>query len=175
MITSITLSDKRYPYTESLLTEAFPENERRDIPLQREMIRHNKKFFWNVVLFQDIPAGLLAFWNLGSFIYIEHFAIDPAKRNHGIGEQTMKEFIRKNKGPFVLEIEIPDTEISRRRMLFYERMGFRLADCPYEQPPYRKTDKSVPMRLMTYGKLFQRNDFPEIISAIYKNVYLKEE
>ena len=38
-----------------------------------------------------MPAGFLAVWEFESFIYIEHFAVDPALRNSGTGSAMLQE------------------------------------------------------------------------------------
>ena len=40
-------------------------------------------------------AGFLAVWEFESFIYIEHFAVDPALRNSGTGSAMLQELVKQ--------------------------------------------------------------------------------
>jgi hypothetical protein len=50
----------------------------------------------------------------------------------------------------LLEVEPGEDEISRRRILFYERLGMKLCPFDYKQPPYRKNEKPFPMLIMSF-------------------------
>lgn len=74
--------------------------------------------------------------------------------------------------PVVLEVEMPEDEMSRRRIGFYARQGFLLwEDHDYMQPPYRAGDAPLPMRLMAWGNLNAETDFTRVKNAIYSVVY----
>ena len=74
--------------------------------------------------------------------------------------------------PFVLEVEMPADDLSRRRIAFYERNGFTLwRDCAYMQPPYRPEDAPLPMLLMVKGNLSPEQDFPHVRQTIHREVY----
>ena len=48
----------------------------------------------------------------------------------------MKQFLVFCGTPVVLEVEMPTDEMSKRRIGFYERLGFELDNQVYHQPPY---------------------------------------
>ena len=74
--------------------------------------------------------------------------------------------------PFVLEVEMPADDLSRRRIAFYERNGFTLwRDCAYMQPPYRPEDAPLPMLLMVKGNLSPEEDFQRVKQTIHREVY----
>ena len=99
-----------------------------------------------------MPAGFLAVWEFESFIYIEHFAVDPALRNSGTGSAMLQELVKQYQKPICLEVELPEDELTRRRIGFYERNGFVFNEYPYIQPPISKGKSPVPLRIMTYGE-----------------------
>lgn len=76
--------------------------------------------------------------------------------------------------PIVLEVELPNDEMSIRRIGFYERVNYKLWKNEYSQPPYRKGDEYLPMHLMVYGDLNSEKDFDRIKYNLYKEVYLVE-
>ena len=118
-----------------------------------------------------MPAGFLAVWEFESFIYIEHFAVDPALRNSGTGSAMLQELVRKYQKQICLEVELPEDELTRRRIGFYERNGFVFNEYPYIQPPISKGKSPVPLRIMTYGEAITRETFEAIKNVLYRSVY----
>ncbi|MEI3169091.1 MAG: GNAT family N-acetyltransferase [Lachnospiraceae bacterium] len=108
-----------------------------------------------------MPAGFLAVWEFESFIYIEHFAVDPALRNSGTGSAMLQELVKQYQKPICLEVELPEDELTRRRIGFYERNGFVFNEYPYIQPPISKGKSPVPLRIMTYKSEITREDISE--------------
>lgn len=170
-IKKIRTYDKDYLYTEELLIKAFPKEERRDIIDQRQYTDLNPLFHCNSITNNNVYIGLITYWDFTEFIYIEHFATEPFYRNKGYGSQTLQILKEKNKVPIVLEAEEPTDEISRRRIAFYKRQGFKLEEYPYMQPPYRKDDEWIPMKLLTYGLESSEDMLNNIKNRVYKNVY----
>ena len=109
-----------------------------------------------------MPAGFLAVWEFESFIYIEHFAVDPALRNSGTGSAMLQELVKQYQKPICLEVELPEDELTRRRIGFYERNGFVFNEYPYIQPPISKGKSPVPLRIMTYGSAITQDTFEEM-------------
>ena len=118
-----------------------------------------------------MPTGFLAVWEFESFIYIEHFAVDPALRNSGTGSAMLQELVKQYQKPICLEVELPEDELTRRRIGFYERNGFVFNEYPYIQPPISKGKSPVPLRIMTYGEAITRETFEAIKNVLYRSVY----
>lgn len=118
-----------------------------------------------------MPAGFLAVWEFESFIYIEHFAVDPALRNSGTGSAMLKELVKQYQKLICLEVELPEDELTRRRIGFYERNGFVFNEYPYIQPPISKGKSPVPLRIMTYGEAITRETFEAMKNVLYRSVY----
>ena len=118
-----------------------------------------------------MPAGFLAVWEFESFIYIEHFAVDPALRNSGTGSVMLQELVKQYQKPICLEVELPEDELTRRRIGFYERNGFVFNEYPYIQPPISKGKSPVPLRIMTYKSEITREEFQKMKEILYRRVY----
>lgn len=173
-IRRITSSHEHYPFFEQLMQTAFPLQERRNADLQRTYADNNPRFHNNILLDEEMPIGLLTYWNFDSFLYIEHFAISENIRNKGYGQQAVTVLKDTWKGMMVLEVEEPTDELTRRRINFYERQGFILQVYPYKQPPYRESDEWFPMKLMTLREAnLTLNDHEKIKRVIYQEVYGK--
>ena len=83
----------------------------------------------------------------------------------------MTSFLALHEDPVVLEVEMPTEEMSRRRIGFYERLGFVLDCHVYFQPPYRKGEAFLEMRLMAHGELDLERSFEQVKTIIHQNVY----
>ena len=147
---------------------AFPQEERRDTVQQREYSDNNPRFCNNIILENGNSIGMISYWTMGDFYYIEHFAIDPSLRNGAVSYTHLRAH------ETVLEVEEPNDEMSTRRIHFYKRLEFTLHKKPYIQPPYRKGDSGLPMLLMTYGDIDMESDFEKVKKTLYKEVYGQE-
>ncbi len=168
--------DERYTFVESLLASAFPEAERRDTSAQRYMTDNNPIFYCFLIKTETEQLGFITAWDFDRFCYIEHFAIDERFRNSGYGRDAIRTLMRIVGRPFVLEVELPENEISRHRISFYQRQGFNLWDtCDYIQPPYREGGETLPMHIMASEDLDPDIYFDIVKRRLYKDVYQTDE
>lgn len=165
------LSDPVLNQVEKTYNDSFPECERRAFSLIRDMVMNNSFFHIYAVYKNDIYVGFITTWAFESFIYVEHFAIDESARNGGIGGKVLAQYLSEIGAPVVLEVELPTEEMSKRRIGFYERLGFKLDDHVYFQPPYRKGESFIEMRLMSYGDIDMDKSFELVQDNIHKYVY----
>jgi ribosomal protein S18 acetylase RimI-like enzyme len=171
-IRPINTSDKHfYQYTEELLISTFPFEERRDNQLQRDYSDYNRQFSNNIILNNDIPVGLLIYWDFYDFIFIEHFAVDPLKRSGGTGKTVITMLNELLQRPIILEVELPKDENTRRRIGFYHRLGFTVCETNYLQPPYHPDGEFIPMYLMGHGFANFPKEFKQIKTTLYREVY----
>ena len=170
---NISTDSSIYPWVEQLWLNSFPDDERRDTIAQRLNTDTNPIFSCFVALDDyDKPLGFITLWNFDLFIYCEHFAAAPEFRCKGIGTKIINHITNSHTKPLVLEVEIPDNELSRRRIRFYERCGLRLwQSSHYIQPPYRAGGNSVPMMLMATEGLDEHTDFNHVVDTLKKYVY----
>lgn len=166
-------NDNEFNFFTHLYNQSFPIEERRSISNIFYLLNHNKRYSIKVVVNdEDKLVGLLCYWTFDEFVYAEHLAIDTNVRGKGLGTKVMNCFVDEINKPLILEIEIPDNEISQRRLNFYLRQGFTYwEDLEYSQPPYHDTTSSVPMKLLTLGDLDLNLKFEYIKRFIYKQVY----
>lgn len=172
-LTIIKTNHPRYSFVESLLHAAFPPEERRDDMQQRNYTNHHPKFRCCMLTDDGSPIGLLTYWDFTDFVYIEHFAIHESMRNGGYGGQSLKVFLQQETRPVVLEVEMPRVkgDITHRRIAFYRRQGFSLRRMVYKQPPYRKGDPWLPMKLMSNKKEKWLKIAETVRNTIYREVY----
>lgn len=169
-ITSENKSD--FEFIKDLYMESFPPEERRSVIEFQQLMDEDESFTVDLVLDDnERTIGFLTHWLLGDFVYAEHFAISPALRNGGSGRKVLDAFLAKIKYPLVLEVELPNNEISQRRINFYERAGLKVWDINYIQPSYGPGLDSIQMLLMTYGNIDLKSKFDAVKDSLYKRVY----
>lgn len=150
---------------------SFPVEERRDFGLLEKLLVTHPQFFIYSIEENDLLAGFISGWLLDGFTYVEHFAIDPATRGKRYGTRSLQFFMKNVPHPVVLEVETPENEQSKKRIVFYERLGYKLLPLPYMQPPYRESEDFLPMCLMTYGINHPEESFDFFVDEIYTHVY----
>ena len=160
--------EKVYP----ILAQSFPETEVRSKEDQLALIENEKYHMYAIEDEDGTVGGVIAAWELADdFLYIEHFATLPEKRNHGFGGKMLDLFLHWKGKNVVLEVEVPEDTLTRRRIGFYERHGFVWNDYPYMQPPMRKGQEPLPLRLMTKPAEISLETYERYRSAIHCNVY----
>jgi GNAT superfamily N-acetyltransferase len=163
-------SHKLWGTFSKLYLEAFPVNERRE-PDELRKIQDTKGYKLEVIKSDEEFTGFIEIWNFENFIFLEHLAIIPQKRNQGIGHQVLHQLIRNYPDkPILLEAEYPADELSGRRIKFYNRCGFKALNIDYTQPPYYPGKSSVPMMLLS-NKTVSSKDTTGYIRIISRNVY----
>lgn len=154
-------------FGEQVLNDSFPTEERPALTDLRA--RKNPAFHFDIVQDNGIPIGILTHWDFPTFTYIEHFAILEELRNKRLGGCVLDQFTRGNR-LVVLEAELPENEIARRRLNFYQRHGLIIAPYPYIQPAYAEGLLSVPLHILSTQRI-SLILFEEIKQTLYANVY----
>lgn len=154
-----------------LMEESFPKEEYRGYQEQKKLLYRPE---YSIITKKDNESNLLGFissWEIDKFIFIEHFAVNSSMRGKGIGSEMLKDFIKNSTHSIILEVELPNNEMSIRRIKFYEKLGFVLNYFKYHQMPLRKHCKPIEMYIMSYPKALTPEDFENIKNSIYKTVY----
>lgn len=174
MITIHRITNATDPYYNdaiALYKGSFPSHELREGKSQIEILS-NPLYHFDVIFDEGIFIGEILYWEVGEFLYIEHFCISPEMRNKRYGQNVLKMYQDR---PLILEIDPPIDEISIRRKGFYERCGFVENPYPHIHPPYHKANKGHDLVIMSspegltkhQATLFQ--DF--LRDVVMKNVY----
>lgn len=159
----------------AVMDEAFPNSEMRDREGQRALFDHP---FYSVVGKKDENDELLLFlaqWEFPDFLYVEHLAVSKAARGSGIGSHFLSQYLKNAKKPVYLEVEPPElSDMAKRRIGFYERLGLTLNPFPYLQPPLRPGDDFSPLLIMSYPGPISESEFLPLKEQIYREVFGRE-
>jgi ribosomal protein S18 acetylase RimI-like enzyme len=165
-----------FPAFWELYESAFPPDERRDAKRQEALFKRPEYRLF--AAFDEKSRGLsgfLSLWEFAGFVFMEHLAVQAPLRGKGMGAEILRRYMSGCSKSVVLEVERPESEIQKRRVAFYERLGFRLNRHDYVQPPYGPGKRPVPMLLMSYPRAISEKEFPLLREHIHLIVYgLKE-
>lgn len=163
------LNSKYFKDAWRIYKSSFPADERRPTSKQKKLFACPLYNFYSICE-KNILLGIVSEWNLKDFLLIEHLAIKEGYRGTGRGTYLLKEHIN-NKNKVIVEVERPKNNISKKRIRFYEKIGFKLNKFGYMQPPYGKGKKAVKMFLMSYPREINKSEFQLIRKKLHKTVY----
>lgn len=155
-----------------IMSASFPETEYRTKPGQEKLLNRPE---YRLIGESDHREGTIAFlavWEFPELCFIEHLAVDPTVRGGGVGNKLVQRYLEEQSiQPTILEVELPENELSARRIKFYERIGFHLNEFSYEQPPLREGAKPLPLKIMSYPEPLTEQEFHTCKDILYSQVY----
>lgn len=132
----LTERDELFNQVWSIYTEAFTPVERRTRLEQLHTLR-DPRYRFSAVMHEHAVVGVLAWWDLPGFCFVEHFAISSAQRSGGFGRRAMTLLQTHVAGPIVLDVEPFNLDQQAvRRVSFYQRLGFSYCMQPVFLPAY---------------------------------------
>lgn len=136
-----------------LYNESFPQYERRRISSHTRACEDND-FHTYIVVENGNLLALLFYWTYDRTIYIEHIAVNPLLRGRSIGSRLLSGFFEQHPGTdIILEIDPPVDDISRRRLAFYERLGFKNSGRVFRHPSYRRGGTGHDLLVLSYPEV----------------------
>ena len=154
-----------------LMVTSFPSSERRTYEDQKALLNKSN---YEIKTNHDNKGNLLSFmaiWQLETSHFIEHLAVSPLSRGTGIGASVMKEMLKNSEKPVLLEVELPENEIAKKRIQFYERLGFHLNEHDYVQPPIQPGEEPLPLLIMSYPDPIKAEDFSYFKEDVFLHLY----
>lgn len=153
-----------------LLKESFPEIERRNYEGQKKILENN---LYNVLYYKEGKevVAFIAFWKFEDFIFIEHLAVAERLRSKGIGKRILNTLLTIYHKKVILEVEPVEDQLTKRRVEFYNRLGFKLNDYEYKQPPLQEGNEYLKLEIMSYPEKISKEEFLEFQDKVINNVY----
>lgn len=147
---------------------SFPTHEKRTLADHKKALL-DSRFHADAVLDEGILVGLLFYWELEQYAYIEHFAIDRERRGQNYGTRILTAFCKQKKR-VLLEIDPPIDQISKNREHFYHRLGFISSPFAYTHPAYRKEYVPHTLVLMSYPDPISETVFEEFKEIMFRDI-----
>ncbi len=158
-----------------LYESAFPPDERRDPERQNALFKRPEYAMLAALDEKNVLVGLLSLWEFEGFVFLEHLAVGGHLRGRGVGTEIISTYMSSCRKNVVLEVERPETEIQKKRIAFFERLGFKRNTHGYIQPSYGPGKKPVHMLLMSYPGTISEKEFPMLRKDIHAVVYGMKE
>lgn len=131
--------DRYYSSFAEIYSVSFPIFEQRDEAQQREAFG-DERYHLSAIVEGDEVVSFIAYWDFESYVYIEHLAVNPTHRGQSIGSNTLLAFADYIDKTIVLEIDPPVDEISKKRLRFYQNLGYMTNPYPHFHPAYRPAE-----------------------------------
>lgn len=164
------LTEQDFSQVWSIMERSFPQEEHRAYTGQERLLDNSYYQLYGYKK-EGTIAAFFAVWQFEKFLFIEHFAVSEACRNSGIGAEILQQLLQMIHMPTVLEVELPEGELPRRRIGFYERNGFVWNDYDYIQPPMEEGKPEIPLRIMSYPTVLEPEQYEVVRKILYREVY----
>ena len=146
-----------YEKAMALYRSSFSYHELREEASQERIMSH-PQYHFDCVYDGTCWAGLILYWETESFIYVEHFCVDPSMRGHGLGTLILAELAKTNK-PIILEIDPLTDDVAIRRKGFYERCGYVANGFAHIHPPYQAANHGHTLIVMSHPRALSQAEF----------------
>jgi hypothetical protein len=145
---------EEWAFIYSQYCQTFPSDERRNEEQFYKLFSNENTRIFGIDA-NNNAMGYFVTWPMSTFLFVEFFEIYQIFRSTGYKI-------------LVLETEPPSMGgVAKKRIEFYERNGFQIADPDYIQPAYDATKKSINLYLMSTEKI----DLNAVKVEIYNKVY----
>lgn len=154
-----------------IMKKSFPQEEMRDYEGQKALLNRDD-YFIKTYVHEGKVAGFCAYYKFDNFIYIEHLACDPQVRGLGIGTKLVQEIMNDDDNRVViLEVEPPVDELTKRRVRFYEKLGFNLNPHYHFQPSLNEGMEGLELKIMSSNVELSENEQNDFRRVLNKKVY----
>lgn len=154
----------------ALYDYSFPQNEKRTLKEQK-CIEKNINYKTLGYFDENKLVAILFYWVFDKYVFIEHFAIDINQRGKSYGSKILKDFLEKN-SKVVLEIELLNDEVSKKRLKFYEKLDFVVNEFKHYQVPFREEDESLELLFLSYKEKLSKKEYEDLYSKMNASLRL---
>lgn len=152
------MNDPWYPLFREIYDRSFPVHEQRTL-LQQDRAFADPRYRLEGWTDNDRLIGLMGWWKLGPYLYIEHYAIHPEARGKKYGSLFLQHIQETHPERLVLEIDPVTDEQSARRLRFYQNAGFSVNPYPHIHPPYREGFSGHPLTVLSSRGLLTEQEY----------------
>ena len=156
----------------ALYRSSFPAHELRLPPDQRDVMG-DPLYHFDMCLLDGALAGLILYWDFGTYIYVEHFCVEPSLRGHGLGTLILAELARQNK-TIILEIDPLTTAIAHKRLRFYQSMGFHANPWAHRHPTYHQGIADHELLVLSYPQPIDERQYQQFARELGREVMGRE-
>lgn len=148
--------------------ESFPKDEKRTLSEQLKLLEKDTYTMLGHIE-NDTLLSILFYWQIDTYTYLEHFAINSTLRGKNYGSKILKQFILENKN-IILEIEPIIDEITQKRLSFYEKFNFVVNKHIHFQVPFREDANDLELLLLTQNTVLTDDEYLSFYEKLQKEL-----
>jgi len=148
--------------------DSFPTEEKRTLKEQIKLF--DKKSFTMLCYVEDETLlSILFYWQIDTYTYLEHFAVNSTLRGRSYGSKILQEFINNNQ-KIILEIEPVVDEMTQKRLDFYKRFDFKVNNHIHFQVPFRKDAQKLKLTFLSHKKVLSVDEYTTLYQMMLKEM-----
>lgn len=163
--------DRHFELFWEVYNYSFPQHEKRTLESQIRAIEQQGCVI-EAFLEDGEFIGFLVYWEFGTYLYVEHFALSKQVRSNGYGSKILSAFVERHSNQVVvLDIDPIVDEITERRRNFYLRLGFIQNPYYHLHPSYRGRDgEKYELLLMTNPRELTPSEYETFKDSLYNKI-----
>ena len=163
--------DSWFAHFIELYDAAFPEYQRRN-DIDVAAVFRQPAYRLDAWLADGEFAAFMSWWNFPDIRYVEHLAVAPDKRSLGIGKKLLQAWLPTAETLVALEIDPVVDELTRRRLAFYQRVGFaENPDIMHGVPSLLEREYITPGELLTWPRAITRPEYDRFQAALQDTAF----
>lgn len=171
MLKIISLDDEKsalFAQVDALYESAFPLHEKRSHTAKIRALNHAN--YQLQAWFDDgLFVGMIGMWHFDDYSYIEHLAVNDSLRGQGYGKRMLNQFLQQS-SLTVLEIDPLTTEIARKRLRFYQSLGFLVNHYPHTHPTYHEHLADHELIVLSYPRQIEPQQYQRFLTDLCHEV-----
>lgn len=164
-------NDAWYKAFRDIYEVSFPVFEQRSEEQQLKAFDHMS---YNLLIKtdNDTLVSFISYWDFAEYVYIEHLAVNAQMRGMNEGSKMLNDFAKIIGKMILLEIDPPINEIAKKRLSFYERLGYKTNPYKHLHPPYNKDYPPHELVVLSLNKEISQNQYNQFYNDL-ANVVMK--
>ena len=159
-----------YPLFQKAYEGSFPLNERRSEAAQQAAL-DDGRYRLDAWLDDGRFIGFMGWWDFAPYRYVEHVAVAPESRSGGYGKSILEQWLASSAKPVLLEIEEPVDDLTRRRLGFYQRLGFIEIPGIHAQPNYQGGGPEARMQVLSWPAPISERQRLDFVDLLHREVW----
>lgn len=152
------VQDKWYKPFAEIYKVSFPVHEQRN-ELQQATAFSDSRYHLIITTEDEKLLSFIAYWDFDEYVYIEHLAVNPQFRGRNIGSQALNDFAGLVANTVILEIDPLTDDVSKKRLGFYEKLGYKLNTYRHFHPPYNPQFPPHELLVLSLHRELSREDY----------------
>jgi len=163
--------DKWYKSFHEIYTVSFPIHEQRE-QFQQIAAFKDKRYHLIIKIDGDNLVSFIAYWDFKDYVYIEHLAVNPELRGRNKGSELLEDFAEMISKTIILEIDPPINDTAKKRLKFYEKLGYEINSYIHFHPAYKEELTPHELVVLSLNRKLTKDEYYDFYSDLC-NIVMK--